>query len=130
MGQSGPLGRERACDLEVGGGDSGLRALRELYDLRRIGAVSEVAVSISKEVQRRAGKLSEANLVVLALELIKSLTYAEKHSTTIVNAPQARAEVGAVRVHDDPDRVGTIIRILAEAGVLLAPPPDGSGNAL
>jgi hypothetical protein len=111
---------------EVGG----LRALRELYETRRMAGVSAAAVSISHEVQRRVGRLSERNLVALFLELAKSLGYADRHvSTTIVNAPQARAEAGTVRVHDGPDRVGTIIRILAEAGVLLAPPPAEAEQA-
>ena len=56
----------------------GLRAVRELYESRQLGAVSEIATSVSKETRRRMGRLPSKSLVALGISLIES---AAKHNS-------------------------------------------------
>jgi len=75
----------------------GLKALRELYETKQIGAIAEMAGAIFREVSNRLPKVSEDHLIELALE---QLRMNKTGTTTIVNAPSASAQAGA-SVSDD-----------------------------
>ena len=105
----------------------GLRALRELYEMKQVGAIAEMAGAISREVNKRLPQLSPEHVIELALEALRMGKQASGGGgTMILNTPIAQAQA---RQESDgnEDRVAAILAVLAEAGLLQA--GDGNGAA-
>src|SRR3990172_952873 len=76
----------------------GLRALRELYETKHVGAVSEMAMQVSYELGKRLPKMHEKAITALALQLIESGIVTRSPSGVSINLSQQQ---GQVQAHGD-----------------------------
>jgi len=74
----------------------GLRALRELYETKRVGAVAEMAMQVSHELSKRLPKMQERAITALALQLIDNPATASQGLN--INLSQQQ---GQVQAHGD-----------------------------
>jgi hypothetical protein len=105
----------------------GLRALREVYEAKQVGAIAEMAGAISREINKRLPQLTDEHAIELALEALRMGKQASGGGgTMILNTPIAQAQVKQ-ESDGNEDRVAAILAVLAEAGLLQA--GDGNGAA-
>ena len=76
----------------------GLRALRELYETARIGAVSEMAKDIKDELKRRLPHLGERSFTAVTVKLIEHPEAAAPSAGVNINLSQQQ---GQVQAHGD-----------------------------
>jgi len=70
----------------------GLRALRELYEAKRMGAVADMATQVSYELTKRLPKMQEKAITALALQLMENPSSA---SGLNINLSQQQGQVQA-----------------------------------